>query len=229
MKTDYLKIKFLENDDILKIKKFLDVSIESDWNDGGETYLGDPNTKNNKELENKFIKENISKIIFDSINKNTLFFHFCFPKKIDNILITKTSSGGFYNTHTDTGFNGNFSTTIFLSEPNTYQGGELCLYMNGEETKIKLNAGYGICYPTGIPHRVNKVTSGERHVAVFWTRSFIKDSFIREICYELSQFNFDKPSKNLIETHEEFEKVLDQNAFKINEIYHKLIRRYADL
>jgi len=229
MKNDYLIIQFLDGEKLQEIKKFLDLSVDTDWESGLKTYAGDPQTKNNQELANSFIKERIIKNVYGSIDTNKKFANFCFPKKIDDTLITRTKEGGYYNTHVDIGFNGHFSVTIFLSDPSTYEGGELCLFMNDEETKVKLESGFGIVYPTGIPHRVNKVTKGYRDVCVFWVKSFIKDSFIREICYELNELNLDEETSNTVKTDEDFKKVISQAGFKVNDIFHRLIRRYADI
>lgn len=229
MKNDYLKIQFLDKNELECVQKFLSISSEKDWKSGLNTYAGDSDTKNNQELFNPFLKERISKHIYSSIDINKKFNNFCFPKKIEDILITRTSEGGYYNTHVDMGFNGHYSVTIFLSDPSTYDGGELCFFMNDKETKIKLDAGYGVVYPTGIPHRVNKVLNGNRDVCVFWVKSLIKDPFIREICYELNELNLDEKSSNAVKTYEDFERVINQTGFKVNDIFHRLIRRYADL
>jgi PKHD-type hydroxylase len=229
MKNDYVIINFLDTEQLKETKKFLDLSVDGDWETGLKTYYGDPQTKNNKELVNPFIKEKISKNVYNSIDTNKKFSHFCFPKKIEDVLVTRTEEGGYYNTHVDIGFNGHYSVTIFLSDPSTYEGGELCFFMNDEETKIKLDPGFGIVYPTGVPHRVNKVTKGHRDVCVFWVKSFIKDPFIREICYELNELNLDEETSNNVKSYEEFQKVISQAGFKVNDIFHRLIRRYADI
>jgi PKHD-type hydroxylase len=229
MRTDYLKIQFLNENDLKTIQKFLSITNEKDWQSGLNTYAGDPETKNNRELVNSFLNEKIAITVYNSIDNNKKFNNFCFPKKIDSVLVTRTSEGGYYNAHIDIGFNGHYSVTIFLSDPSTYEGGELCLFMNNEEIKIKLDAGYGVVYPTGIPHRVNKVTSGKRDVCVFWVKSLIKDPFIREICYDLNELDLDQESSNSVKTYEDFQRVINQTGFKINDIYHRLIRRYADI
>jgi PKHD-type hydroxylase len=229
MKNDYLIVKFLDEEDLKNVQKFLDLSVDTDWDTGLKTYYGDPTTKNNQELVNYYIKEKISKPIYESIDTNKKFVNFCFPKKIEDTLVTRTKEGGYYNTHVDIGFNGHFSVTVFLSDPSTYEGGELCFFMNDEELKIKLEPGFGIVYPTGIPHRVNKVTKGHRDVCVFWVKSLIKDPFIREICYELNELNLDEETSNTVKTDEDFKKVISQAGFKVNDIFHRLIRRYADI
>jgi PKHD-type hydroxylase len=228
MKTDYLKIKFLNEEDLIQVQKFLNISVDNDWENGLKTYAGDPKTKNNKELINSYLKERISKYIYNSVETNKKFNNFCFPKKIDSVLITRMSEGGYYNAHVDVGFNGHYSVTIFLSDPSTYKGGELCFFINDEEIKIKLDAGHAIVYPTGIPHRVNKVSEGTRDVCVFWVKSLIKDPFIREICHDLHEIDLDQQSSNMVKTYEDFESVMNQAAFKVNDVFHKLLRRYVD-
>jgi PKHD-type hydroxylase len=231
MSYSFLRTKLIDDGSLIEINKFLNIvkDIDSDWNDGIKTFKGDPDTKKNKELGNTFFKQKISNLIYKSLETNEEFNDFCFPKKIEDIMITKTEVGGYYNVHTDVGFNGHFSTTIFLSEPDSYEGGELCLYIDGEEKKIKLDPGYGIVYPTGVPHRVNKVTSGSRFVAVFWTKSIFKDPTIREICQELCSINLESVGQKYIKSEPLFEDVITQNAFKLSNVLNKLIRTYGDI
>jgi PKHD-type hydroxylase len=231
MTYSFLRTKMIDDESLKEIKKTLAIikNVESDWNDGLRTFKGDPETKKNKELGNVFFKKKISEIIYKSLEINEKFNDFCFPKKIEDIMITKTEPGGYYNAHTDIGFNGHYSTTLFLTNPDDYEGGELCLYIDGEEKKIKLESGYGIVYPTGIPHRVNKVTSGNRIVAVFWTKSIFKDPIIREICQELCTIDLDQYDQKYIKSQPEFEDVISQNAFKIANVLNKIIRTYGDI
>jgi PKHD-type hydroxylase len=76
--------------------------------------------------------------------------------------------------------------TIFLSPPQSYAGGELCLHHSGAERQsIKLAAGGAFAYPTTVVHEVLPVTSGERRVAVLWIQSFFRDAEIREMVADL--------------------------------------------
>lgn len=231
MNYNFLKNKLVDDENLKKISSILDLlkDKDSDWDDGLNTFRGDPNTKKNKELGNVFFKKKILDLISKSIEENEEFNNFCFAREIEDILISKTESGGYYNTHTDIGYNGHFSTTIFLNDPDTYDGGELCLYIEGEERKIKLNAGHAITYPTGIPHRVNKVLSGTRIVAVFWTKSIFKDPMIREICSELCSINLGSDEEKIVKSYSDFESVISQNSFKLGNVINKLIRTYGDI
>ena len=74
-----------------------------------------------------------------------------------------------------------YSATLFINDPSEYEGGELCLDIGTHEVEYKLNPGQLIVYPTGISHRVNTVSSGERHVCVMWFESAIQDIRMRKI------------------------------------------------
>ena len=114
---------------------------------------------------------------YGMVDRCNEFAFFTEPKTSSSIIISKTPAGGYYKPHTDWEALGHYSTTIFLNDPDTYGGGELCILPNPyeDEVKIKLEAGWGITYETGTPHRVATVTQGERLVSVFWTESKIKD------------------------------------------------------
>lgn len=100
-------------------------------------------------------------------------------------IFSRYTEGAFYDTHVDTWKMGDirtdYSVTIFISNPEDYDGGELCIDIGSEELKYKLQPGQAIVYPTGIKHRVNKVTRGTRDVCVFWIESAVSDERIRNI------------------------------------------------
>ena len=77
-----------------------------------------------------------------------------------------------------------YSISIFLNSPDEYEGGELVFRQGNMDTEYKLEPGQAIIYPTGLMHKVNPVTSGERRVCVFWLESIISDSRIRETLVE---------------------------------------------
>lgn len=113
--------------------------------------------------------------LWPGIDGNLDFYNFAYPVWSRDPLVTKTEVGGYYKPHYDLVSNGHFSTTIFLSDPEDYDGGELVIWIDGREEFFKLPAGYGITYETGLGHRVNTVTRGERVVAAFWTHSYMSD------------------------------------------------------
>ena len=186
MMNYYLR-KVLEKDQVELIQNLLKRAEEHNlWHDGLKSGGGSSSTKSNKELSDLQMLQAINDCIMESLDSDIHFLGFTSAKNTYQNIISKYEPGNYYNPHFDNYNNGDFSTTVFLSEPDTYQGGELCLLLgNDDEKMFKLDAGWAITYPTGIIHRVNKVTSGTRYVSVFWTKSRIKDNFIRNINYQL--------------------------------------------
>ena len=144
-----------------------------EWVDGIES-VHLPPKDNPYALKKNLQCEGKLDVIFNALDNNSNFLNFTYARESSTPMITKTKVGGYYRPHFDLD-RGHFSTTIFLNDPNTYDGGELSLMLNSEEIKVKLDPGYGITYETGTPHCVNEVVRGERNVIVFWTISRICD------------------------------------------------------
>jgi PKHD-type hydroxylase len=77
------------------------------------------------------------------------------------------------------------SFTLFLSNPDSYEGGELVLESHSGDDAIKLPAGHLVAYPSTSLHRVSAVTRGERLACVGWAQSWIRDAGQREILFDL--------------------------------------------
>ena len=163
----FCESKFFDQDALSSIHSWFDTQ---EWVDGigSLTYSKDRNPYDLK--RNEAIRNPIpSELIWPYIDENDKFSLFTNPRSSVQPHCTKTSKGGYYKPHFDDVINGHFSTTIFLSDPDDYDGGELVLYVDGEERFFKPKAGEGVTYETGIGHRVNTVTGGERLAIVFWT------------------------------------------------------------
>jgi PKHD-type hydroxylase len=155
-----------------------DATTDFDWIDGKVSLIAPPESNRDKSKikRNYQLPENVelnNTRIWPAIDGNKEFVRFTYPKKSTSPLITKTPTGGFYKPHFDMVDNGHFSTTIFMNDPSEYDGGELIFWLDGKEVQFKLEAGWGITYETGIGHRVNEVTRGDRLAMVFWTTSYI--------------------------------------------------------
>jgi PKHD-type hydroxylase len=188
MKNFYTR-EILDEESVRLIRNVLDQSNTNNfWSNGLNSGGGFSRIKNNVELSNIHFVNKINQLIMNSLDKDSSFINFTAAKSTSLNIISKTTSGGYYNPHYDNWSNGDYSTTVFLNEPEEYIGGELCLYVGGEEEiKIKLKSGWGITYQTGILHRVNRVVSGTRYASVFWTESLIKDPLIRYIYGEICE------------------------------------------
>lgn len=122
---------------------------------------------------------------------NPLFQAVAYPRAVAAMLISRTEGGGQYGNHIDNaliaGARADVSFTLFLSSPDSYEGGELVITDRAEDRAFKLAQGEAVVYPSDSLHRVNPVTSGSRLVAIGWITSWIRDAAQREILFDLWQ------------------------------------------
>ena len=204
-----------------------------DWKDGTvsmfagvyDKILPDYGTTQKKLLET--FNQDVFSIIMSEVDKDEKFLSMVTPRRTDTAMVSKIEKGGFYRCHLDNEFNGHYSTTIFLSEPEDYKGGELQLLIDGQVKNIKLKAGWGITYATGIPHQVLSVTEGVRYASIFWSKSLITDPFIREIYYSLTQIQNKYTNSGLIDkVHTDIKEFVDDPRVEIAMLKKTLLRRY---
>jgi PKHD-type hydroxylase len=166
----------------------------------------------------------ISEIAMTAINRDTGFRDLVFPRQSTQIIVSKTEVGQGFKTHHDMPSNGDYSTTIFLSDPATYKGGELTMLLGPNEQKYALPAGYALTYETGLPHCVKEVTEGVRYAIVFWTTSLIRDGHWREVIADLRKVKKMLPRDygyDLLET-------TNDPHFIIQGIENKIVRYFLD-
>ena len=169
-------------------------------------------------------RNRVSDIVFSAINRDEGFRDSVFPKHSTGIIVSKTEVGQGFKIHHDAPQNGDFSTTVFLSDPATYSGGELAIFLGGEEKLIALQPGHAVTYDTGIPHCVKEVTKGVRYAIVFWTTSLIQDTRLREILRDL------RKAKKLLPRDYGYDLTqIDNNPhFLIQGVENKLLRHFIN-
>jgi len=181
--TNLYTRSLLSEDELQEIHEILD---KTEWDrhaSVNNVYL-DAHQKNS-EMVGGAVRNRITEITFAAINRDKVFRDIVFPKHSTGIIVSKTEVGQGFKIHHDMPSNGDFSTTIFLSDPTTYEGGQLTMYIGGDEKMVALPAGHAITYDTGIPHCVKQVTKGVRYAIVFWTTSLVRDNRWREILMDL--------------------------------------------
>lgn len=146
--------------------------------------------KNNTQLKSVSpVAEDLSKRLNSILLKNPLFQAAAYPKCIHRILISRYGEGMSYGSHVDNALMGgkrtDISFTVFLSPPESYEGGELSIELSDGDRLCKLAAGSAVVYPSSTLHQVMEVSSGVRLVAVGWAESFIRDPARRELLFEL--------------------------------------------
>jgi PKHD-type hydroxylase len=230
---NYIIRKICNDEQITEIQNLIKISNENNyWCDGLLSLTGKGEKKrtikNNLELSDSQISHQINSMIMFCLDNDLVFLNMTVANQTFQNIISKTESGGYYHPHIDSYSNGDYSTTVFLNDPSEYEGGELCLYLNNEEKKIKLDPGWAVTYKTGILHRVNRVISGIRYVSVCWTKSKIKDDFTRNICSELlkiSKLIEDKQIDDLCSIN--FEGAIKSPTFLTKNLINEIIRKYG--
>jgi PKHD-type hydroxylase len=156
--------------------------------------LAAKDVKNNLQIEagNVSLAE-IQKVISGALAQSPLFNIAALPKTVYPFLVSKYSAGKYYGWHVDSPVMGkppirtDMAMTIFLSDPASYEGGELAIQSATGITNFKPAKGDAVLYPCQYLHCVNEIKSGERVAAVTWIQSNVKDPGQRQILFELNQ------------------------------------------
>jgi PKHD-type hydroxylase len=130
-------------------------------------------------------------LILSALRRNATFYNLALPHRIHGPIFNRYDVGMTYGSHVDNAIMGDevrsdVSATLFLSAPDSYEGGELVLQEHQAERRIKLPPGAMVVYASTNVHRVESVRRGTRVAAVFWIQSLVRDESKREILYDLS-------------------------------------------
>ena len=176
---------------VLALRNLID---QGDFEDGKKTagWHAQEVKTNLQWLGNEHITQELHQALAQALTAHSEFTALTYPKKMMPFIVSKSINNGGYGNHIDDAImhheelvRTDVSCTMFLSNPDDYQGGELVMTLGGIEMEYKLNAGDVIVYPSTTLHRVNPVTAGERVVALTWIESLVSDACQREILYDL--------------------------------------------
>lgn len=139
--------------------------------------------------------QQVQQLVHDRLVSHPQYRILAVPRVVRPMTINRYDVGMYYGDHLDHPLlagdppaRGDISTTVFLSSPDEYDGGELVINsQHGEPVSVKLPAGQAVCYSAGTLHRVNPVTRGSRLAAVTVAESRIQDDAKREIFSDISQ------------------------------------------
>lgn len=170
----------------------------------------------------------IGNSILRALGANPLFLSAALPRKIFPPKFNRYQHSGHYGLHVDNAImhlpdsqilRTDISATLFLSEPDDYEGGELTIETQYGAQEVKLDAGDLILYPSTSLHEVKPVTAGTRICAFFWIESLVRDSQQREMLFDLDQ-SIQAMTAQLSPSHEEVR--------RLTGVYHNLVRHWAD-
>ncbi len=202
------------------------------WLDGRKTAMGmAASVKNNNQAdgENVMVRQ-LANQLLGRIGNVPKVVSAALPHKIFPPCFNRYSETQEYGFHVDAAImripntnevlRSDMSMTVFLSEPDEYQGGELIIATEFGEQQIKLPAGYAVIYPSSSLHRVTAVTQGERIAAITWMQSMVSDTPLRQSLYQL-----DQSIQNLINQGHTDRAELDN----LHNVYHNLIRQFTQI
>ena len=163
----------------------------ADFADGSRTAgRGAAAVKQNRQMPPGPRADLIKRKAESALNAHAGFRSAALPKRIIRTLVSRYEPGHAYGVHVDDAVMGasrsDLSFTLFLSDPDSYEGGDLVLHEAGGASAIKLNAGDAVLYPTGALHEVREVTAGHRLAVVGWVRSLVRRADQRDILFDLS-------------------------------------------
>ena len=216
----------LSAEQVHKIRATLDAT---DWIDGRETvgHQGAQVKRNRQLPEQSPIGRELGRVILAALSRNPLFFAAALPLRFVPPLFNRYEGGEHYGLHVDgsvravpgTGeqLRTDLSCTLFLCDPEDYEGGELEVVDTYGTHEVKLPAGDLILYPSTSLHRVEPVTRGARIASFFWTQSLVADDAQRAMLFELDQ-NIQKLRARLGDV---------QEVVGLTGHYHNLVRQWS--
>ena len=183
-------------DEVRRIRQALE---EADWQDGRITAgYQSAQTKHNLQLaEDDPLAREISEAMLARLWQHPLFMSAALPHKVFPPLFNCYTAGGHFGFHVDNAVRQvrnsaervrtDLSSTLFFSDPDEYDGGELVIEDTYGSQRIKLPAGDLVLYPSTSIHKVEPVTRGARFASFFWTQSLVREDAQRALLFEMDQ------------------------------------------
>ncbi len=223
---------------LLHIEKVLDTAAvarmrarldAAEWTDGRET-VGPQGARVKRNLqlpESSPLRAELAREVLAACARHPVFHAATLPLKILPPRFNRYADGGTYGAHIDgsvlaladgSQLRSDIACTLFLADPESYDGGELVIDDTYGEHEVKLPAGDAIVYPAGSLHRVEPVTRGARVASFFWIQSLVRDEGRRHTLLQLDS------SIRALTTG-------DTDAASIKQltgVYHNLLRQWAE-
>lgn len=219
----------LSKDEVAEFRRIMDAH---EWEDGRSTAgAQSAEVKQNEQLPpDSAVARKLGERIIGALTNNLLFISSAVPLEIFPPLFNRYRPGQFFGEHVDNCIRGDrltrlrirtdLSVTLFLSEPDEYDGGELVVEDYYGSHQVKLPAGHLVLYPSTSLHLMKPVTRGERICSFFWVQSMIKDTHARRMTFDMD--NAIQELVNRLGRN-------DPQVRQLTNIYHNLIRYWADL
>jgi PKHD-type hydroxylase len=204
----------------------------AEWEDGRSTAgAQSAMVKKNEQLPpNGAIARQLGEAVIKALVASPLFVAAAIPKQIFPPLFNRYGVGQHFGIHVDNAVRGDhftgtrirtdLSVTLFLSDPEEYDGGELIVEDYYGSHRVKLPSGHLVLYPASSLHTVTAVTRGVRVASFFWLQSMVRDGHARSLIFDL-----DTAIQGLVQRVGRD----DPELVKLTGIYHNLIRCWAEV
>ncbi|MEF3367280.1 Fe2+-dependent dioxygenase [Methylocystis sp. 9N] len=214
-----------------EVAYFRAVMAKAEWEDGCATAGAQSAlVKNNLQLpQGGEAARELGERVLEALANSPMFISAALPQKIFPPLFNRYGVGHGFGLHVDNAIRGvpgtpvrirtDLSCTLFLSEADEYDGGELVIEDRVGEQEVKLAAGDLVLYPSTSLHLVREVTRGERIASFFWLQSMIRDNVARALLFDLDQ---------AIQSLTERLGAGDPACVKLSGVYHNLVRGWAE-
>ncbi len=218
----------LTKDQVREIRALIDAA---DWVDGRLTAgVQSAEAKRNTQLpEDGPAARKAQTLLSVAIGNNALFLSAALPQKVFPPLFNRYQVGDKFGAHVDNAIRSvknsherirtDLSCTLFLTEPEDYDGGELVIETLFGAQEVKLAAGDMVLYPSSSLHSVTEITRGARISSFFWIQSMVRDDGERTLLFDLDQ------SLQRLSAERGHG---DAEVIRLTGIYHNLIRRWAE-
>ncbi|MRW89918.1 Fe2+-dependent dioxygenase [Duganella sp. FT80W] len=219
----------LTDDEVAAVRNIL---AAAEWVDGRLTSgTQSADLKRNRQLpEQGAACQQAQQIVLSALRRNQLFFSAALPGKISPPLFSWYEAGDYLDDHVDVALRysggervrGDLSCTLFLSEPDSYSGGELVIADAWRDEVVKLAAGDMVLYPANRVHRVKPIEAGARQACFFWIESMVRSAEQRDLLFEMD--------RNLMQLRAEPAATAEARAalLGLTGVYHNLLRQWAD-
>jgi PKHD-type hydroxylase len=167
--------------------------------------------------------------ILAALQRNPLFISAALPLRVLPPMFNCYRGGGSFGNHVDNAIRqvpgtphrlrADLSATLFFSQPDEYDGGELIVEDTYGAHSVKLPAGHLALYPSTSLHSVRPVTRGARISSFFWIQSMVRDDAKRTLLFDLDN-GIQQAARDAPES---------PAAVQLTGVYHNLVRRWADL
>lgn len=232
----------LTPDEVAQVRHLI---LGADWADGritaGSQSAG---VKKNRQLPEELpAAQQARHIVSVALARNPQFVTGALPKSVYPPLFNRYSGGAnSFGKHIDNAVRTHAATarhvrtdiacTLFLSDPDSYDGGELVVEDTYGEQRIKLAAGDLVMYPGTSVHRVEAVTHGERLACFFWVESMVRSDAQRRLLYDMDMAITDLRRQDLAQNSQSDSSSLNSERSEVVTLtgcYHNLLRMWADV